>query len=286
MGNDIMAPVTASFNHDAEKRSVGKTEASLEKLFCGDYADLVADARKTFAAIKDGVLTHNSISEDEAEVIIQMVLGGIKTAIKRTDWRLGYGKVRPDATVPEIAAHLSYQAVELLEEAFSPRGMIAYRNRHHAFIEAMAEFAEEANGGIAGNMDFYGKLGRQVAQAVLDHKTVTAAPRFVPSGVDYERISTAAMEQMVYFIRAGADGPIKIGIARDPAGRLATLQTGHHDTLSIVAITAGGSAQEAAYHAAYRAHRLRGEWFDPHPDILAEIDRLSPTPTKDSSHGY
>jgi len=244
----VMVPTGAKFNYEAEKRSIAKTEASLAKLFCGDYTDLVTDARKTFAAIKDGVRTHHTISEDEAEFIIQMVLGGLKTAIKRTDWRLGYGKVRADATVPEIAAHLSYQAVELVEEAFFPRGMMAYRNRHHDFIEAMAEFAEEANGGVAGNMDFYGKLGRQVAQAVLDHKIVSTAPRFVPSGVDYEAITTAAMEQMVYFIRAGEAGPIKIGIARDPGSRLSTLQTGHYETLFIAAITAGGASQEAAYY--------------------------------------
>lgn len=38
---------------------------------------------------------------------------------------------------------------------------------------------------------------------------------------------------------------------------------------------------ERAYHAMFKAHRLHGEWFEPHPDILAEIARLTPTPHKE-----
>jgi len=34
------------------------------------------------------------------------------------------------------------------------------------------------------------------------------------------------------------------------------------------------AAFERAYHRQFAAHRLHGEWFAPHPDILAEIDRL------------
>jgi hypothetical protein len=284
-----MASAQAAYNYDAEQRSTAKTRATLEKLLSRHgYDALVIDTQKSVDAIREGVRASSSVSvdDDEVDAIIQVVLRGLKLAVKRTDWRLGYGKVRDDATVPEVAATLACDAVTLLEEAFSPRGMQAYRNRHRDFIDAMAEFAEQANGGIAGHMDFYGKLGRQVAQAVLDHNIAPSGPELAPVSIHYPEITAAAMEQMVYFIRAGEDGPIKIGIARDPANRLATLQTGHHATLRIVALTAGGSAQEAAYHAHFKAHRLRGEWFDPHPDILAEIERLSPTPTKDSSHGY
>lgn len=32
---------------------------------------------------------------------------------------------------------------------------------------------------------------------------------------------------------------------------------------------------ERDYHARFAAHRLRGEWFAPHPDILAEIEHLN-----------
>lgn len=36
---------------------------------------------------------------------------------------------------------------------------------------------------------------------------------------------------------------------------------------------------ERAYHERFMKHHLRGDWFSPHPDILAEIERLNaPTP--------
>lgn len=79
----------------------------------------------------------------------------------------------------------------------------------------------------------------------------------------------------VYFI--GSDmGPIKIGMAIDPKKRIKELQTSHPAKLEILATCPGGQPQEAAYHQQFAAHRLNGEWFERHPDILAEIERLSP----------
>ena len=83
-----------------------------------------------------------------------------------------------------------------------------------------------------------------------------------------------ASEGLVYFIRSEA-GPIKIGKARDPQARLKTLQTSHFAKLEIAATCEGGLPKEAEYHRRFAKHRLEGEWFDPHPDILAEIDRLA-----------
>lgn len=77
----------------------------------------------------------------------------------------------------------------------------------------------------------------------------------------------------VYFI-AAEDGPIKIGKALDPVARLRTLQTSHPVPLSILAICGGGDDREREYHMRFEAHRLQGEWFARHPDILAEIERI------------
>lgn len=82
---------------------------------------------------------------------------------------------------------------------------------------------------------------------------------------------------LVYFIRCES-GPIKIGRARNAEQRLAELQTGNPNALSIVATVAGGVVAERNYHAKFAEHRLRGEWFAPHPDILAEIERLTVAP--------
>lgn len=78
----------------------------------------------------------------------------------------------------------------------------------------------------------------------------------------------------VYFIRSGA-GEIKIGQAIDVQKRLAGLQTSHPHQLTLLATTDGGKPAERAYHARFAEHRLHGEWFAPHPDILAEIERLN-----------
>lgn len=78
----------------------------------------------------------------------------------------------------------------------------------------------------------------------------------------------------VYFILA-ATGEIKIGMAVDVVQRLNSLQTSHPAKLEILATTSGGRKRERQYHERFAAHRLHGEWFEPHPDILAEIERLS-----------
>lgn len=80
--------------------------------------------------------------------------------------------------------------------------------------------------------------------------------------------------QLVYFIGAES-GPIKIGIAVQPGERLKTLQTSHHERLNLLAVCEGGQTLEREYHKRFAAHRLHGEWFERHPDILAEIERLS-----------
>lgn len=80
--------------------------------------------------------------------------------------------------------------------------------------------------------------------------------------------------KLVYFIGAES-GPIKIGMAIDPASRLAGLQTSHHEKLSILATREGGQERERAYHARFAASRLNGEWFDRTPELLAEIARVS-----------
>jgi len=90
---------------------------------------------------------------------------------------------------------------------------------------------------------------------------------------EQQRANVAA--SLVYFIRSG-DGPIKIGIAQDVEKRRRSLQTAHPAPLVTLATTDGGFQKERAYHRKFAKHRLEGEWFAPHADILAEIERLNP----------
>lgn len=84
--------------------------------------------------------------------------------------------------------------------------------------------------------------------------------------------------QWVYFIGAGDGEPVKIGRSNSLERRLSTIQSGNHRKMHVLAAIKAedGRDVERAYHARFAAHRLHGEWFLPHPDILAEIERLKP----------
>lgn len=75
----------------------------------------------------------------------------------------------------------------------------------------------------------------------------------------------------VYFIQAGADGPVKIGIAVEVAVRMRKLQDGNPQVLRLLGVATGGRKAESRWHARFAAARLRGEWFMPVPDLLAAI---------------
>jgi hypothetical protein len=72
----------------------------------------------------------------------------------------------------------------------------------------------------------------------------------------------------VYFIQAGDGGPIKIGTAVDVAQRTAELQTGNHQRLIVLATLDGGRQHERALHRRFAEHRIAGEWFHAHGDII------------------
>jgi transcriptional regulator with XRE-family HTH domain len=88
----------------------------------------------------------------------------------------------------------------------------------------------------------------------------------------------------VYFVQVGSDGPIKIGKANDVAFRIQALQTAAPGPLRLLAVAAGGLAEEQRLHERFSKHRLHGEWFSPHPDLLAHIAAVTPVPDLAPSH--
>lgn len=87
----------------------------------------------------------------------------------------------------------------------------------------------------------------------------------------------------VYMIRQGARGPVKIGVARDVAKRLATMQTGNHEQLTLLRSFDGSVAEERALHRKFADHRLAGEWFSFTKAMLGDVGlveegRLEPAP--------
>ena len=82
---------------------------------------------------------------------------------------------------------------------------------------------------------------------------------------------------MIYFIRAGDDGPIKIGKAQNPEARRKNLQTGNHERLSLIEEIPGDQEREDSIHNDLRSHqyRPRSEWFSATPEVLAYIDKVA-----------
>lgn len=68
--------------------------------------------------------------------------------------------------------------------------------------------------------------------------------------------------RFVYFIQDGDDGPVKIGEAFDPKGRLAELQCGNARLLHLRAVVFASDKTERRLHRAWAEARVRGEWFE------------------------
>lgn len=77
----------------------------------------------------------------------------------------------------------------------------------------------------------------------------------------------------VYFIQAGQGGNIKIGISRNVMSRFSKMNTDAGEPIRTLLIIPGDESNERALHKELCAHRSHGEWFKPHGDVLAIIDR-------------
>lgn len=94
-------------------------------------------------------------------------------------------------------------------------------------------------------------------------------------GVDLEPSEEA--RSYVYFVRAGDDGPVKIGRSIDVPQRAAALQTANHEPLRVLARVPGGSSMELMLHRQFQSVRLHGEWFRPTVDLLSFIREVGGT---------
>lgn len=92
--------------------------------------------------------------------------------------------------------------------------------------------------------------------------------------VEYNPRERYVDQDVVYFIQAGMDGPIKIGFARDPWKRLEELQPGNPYALYLRATLPGGRRTEAKLHQRFAHLRLVGEWFEPEQEISDLMTRI------------
>ena len=79
-------------------------------------------------------------------------------------------------------------------------------------------------------------------------------------------------EGYVYFIMSDKTQAIKIGFTGgNVKNRLSALQTAHPYKLKVLATLNGNRSYEKELHQRFAQFRLEGEWFEPHPDLLAFI---------------
>lgn len=108
-------------------------------------------------------------------------------------------------------------------------------------------------------------------RAFADH--LLSTPRRGRATFNVKEVKSPPKKHVVYFVQADC-GPIKIGTTGNIEWRLKTLEGQSPVPVKLLATTSGQRLDEYAYHARFAAHRLHGEWFSPHPDLLAEIARL------------
>jgi hypothetical protein len=86
-------------------------------------------------------------------------------------------------------------------------------------------------------------------------------------------------EGTVYFIRSQKTHAIKIGFtAGKVEDRLKSLQTAHPCELEVLGTLSGSREHEKSLHTRFASLVLKGEWFEPHPDLLSFI-ALLPKPS-------
>ncbi len=78
---------------------------------------------------------------------------------------------------------------------------------------------------------------------------------------------------MIYFIRNRTNRAIKIGFTRkDARERLGQLQTACPNRLELIGTMPGDMTVEKGLHKRFAEHRLTGEWFREHEELVEAID--------------
>lgn len=79
----------------------------------------------------------------------------------------------------------------------------------------------------------------------------------------------------IYFLRVSS-GPIKIGFTtKKPTGRMAELQAGNHETMTLLTWFPGSKEREQELHKQFRHLLIRSEWFHPGQDLLDFLQSMT-----------
>lgn len=80
---------------------------------------------------------------------------------------------------------------------------------------------------------------------------------------------------VVYFVRSGDAGSIKIGVATNLQKRLQTFRNGNPAPMLVLASVPGLHADEKRIHRLFGPLRTVREWFSPEQPLLAFIAALN-----------
>ena len=132
---------------------------------------------------------------------------------------------------------------------------------------------------VSGYRDRHGKMRYRFRRKTIDCQ-ISAAPGSIEFAQEYASLLNGCRpkrekddpKNCVYFVSDGH--AIKIGYASNPKARMRAHQTSCPRRLRLMAVARGGMGLERLYHERFAEHRIRGEWFRIHDDILAEVARL------------
>lgn len=81
-------------------------------------------------------------------------------------------------------------------------------------------------------------------------------------------------EMVVYFVRAGNKGPVKIGTSAVLSKRLSALRHPLIDNLKLLATVDGGRGKERELHKRFKRYHLKGEWFKFEGELAKFVAKL------------
>lgn len=115
--------------------------------------------------------------------------------------------------------------------------------------------------------------GKRVSLHTSDEQVALAA--FEAMGLSRRKDTERGTDRgVVYFARAGYEGPVKIGFTARLDQRLADLSTTASAPLRVLAALPGTRATETEMHRRFAAHCVHREWFDARV-VMAFLDALT-----------
>ena len=112
------------------------------------------------------------------------------------------------------------------------------------------------------------------------------AAKYVVRAEGKETCRRSLLDGDVYFMQVfhPDPGPIKVGWSGFPELRLETLQTGSPFELRLLASYRASYKEEVVVHNKLLSSRLRGEWYLPSEEVLAEVAKHTSRGTPAAAH--